>query len=153
MFRIVLYAAALITLVFPASAQTLLTVTRGDSSVEYDLAALQALPQTQYATENAFIDGKSVYSGPLLRDILELSDLLDEDEVSIRAINDYEIDFPVADAMNYNVIVATQVNGALMSVREKGPLWLMYPLSDHPELVESIYKSRMIWQMVDISSK
>jgi hypothetical protein len=38
-------------------------------------------------------------------------------------------------------------------VREKGPLWLMYPFSDVPELSDGIFKSRIIWQLVEVSSQ
>ena len=153
MIRAAFYAATLCILAVSATAQTVLTVTHDGETIEYDMAALQALPQTEYTTNNAFINGSSVFSGPLLRDVLELSVSLDEEEVMLRAVNDYEITFPVSDSIDYDVIIATQMDGALMSVCEKGPLWLMYPFSEFPELNESVYKGRIIWQLVDISTK
>jgi hypothetical protein len=148
----VLYAAVLCGLAGTATAQTVLTVIHDDATIEYDLAALQALPQTEYTTENGFIDNTSLFSGPLLRDVLELSDLLDEDTITLKAANDYEISYPVSDATDYDVIIATKMDGDEMSVREKGPLWLMYPFSDFPELSDGIFKSRIIWQLVEVSS-
>ena len=149
----VLYAAVLCALAETATAQTVLTVKHDDATIEYDLAALQGLPQTEYKTENGFMDGASVFSGPLLRDVLELSDLLDEDTITLKAANDYEISYPVSDATDYDVIIATQVDGNVMSVREKGPLWLMYPFSDFPELSDELFKSRLVWQLVEVSSQ
>lgn len=146
-------AASIFVLAAPATAQTVLTVTHDGENVEYDLSALQALPQTEFTTENPFIDGARVYSGPLLRDVLELSDLLDQEVITIRALNDYEIAFPVSDAIDFDVIIALKSEGSLMSIRDNGPLWLMYPVSDHSELNEPIYKSRMIWQLVEISAE
>ena len=149
----VFYAAILAVLSFPAAAQTVLTVSNGADLVEYDLAALEALPQTEYATENAFIDGESVFAGPLLRDVLAASDLLDDETVIMHAINDYEISFPVSDAIDFDVIIATHMDGDLMPRREKGPLWIMYPISDHPVLEDSIYKGRIIWQLDEIRAE
>jgi hypothetical protein len=85
--------------------------------------------------------------------VLELSDLLDQDTITLKAANDYVISYPVSDATDYDVIIATQMDGAVMSVREKGPLWLMYPFSDVPELSDGIFKSRIIWQLVEVSSQ
>jgi hypothetical protein len=148
-----LYAAVLCILGGTATAQTVLTVTHDDATIEYDLAALEALPQTEFKTENSFIDDASVFSGPLLRDVLELSNLLNEDTITLRAANDYEITYPVSDATDYDVIIATQMDGDEMSVREKGPLWVIYPISDLPDVNDHIFKSRQIWQLVEISSK
>jgi hypothetical protein len=153
MINRVLYAAVLCALTGTATAQTVLTVIHDGATIEYDLAALQALPQTEYTTENGFIDSASVFSGPLLRDVLELSDLHDEDTITLKAANDYKISYPVSDATDYDVIIATQMDGVVMSVREKGPLWLMYPFSDFPELSDGIFKSRIIWQLIEVSSE
>jgi hypothetical protein len=153
MINKVIYAAVLCTWAGTSTAQTILTVTHGDDQIEYDLAELQALPQTEFTTSNGFIDGDSMFSGPLLRDVLELSNLLDEDTITLRAANDYAITYPVSDAMGYDVIIATQMDGVVMSVREKGPLWLMYPFSDFPELSDGIFKSRIIWQLAEVSSQ
>ena len=148
-----LYAAVLCILGGTVTAQTVLTVTHDDATIEYDLAALEALPQTEFTTKNSFIDDASVFSGPLLRDVLELSNLLNEDTITLRAANDYEITYPVSDATDYDVIIATQRDGDEMSVREKGPLWLMYPFSDFPELSDDLFKSRLVWQLVEVSSQ
>lgn len=150
MIRTAFYAATFAAFALPVAAQTVLTVSNDDSSLEYDLAALQALPQVEYATKNAFIDGSSVFSGPLLRDVLSSSNLLDDEMVRMVAINDYEISFPISDALEFDVIIATQMDGAPMSVREKGPLWVMYPISSDPKLEDSIYKGRIIWQLEEI---
>lgn len=148
-----LYAAVLAVFALPVSAQTILTVTHDAEKIEYDLAALEALPQTEYATENAFIDGSRVFAGPLLRDILAASDLLDDETIKLLAINDYEILFPVSDAVEFDVIIATRMDGDLMPVRGKGPLWIMYPISDNPTLDDPIYKGRIIWQLDEIQAE
>ena len=148
-----LYAAVLCILGGTVTAQTVLTVTHDDATIEYDLAALEALPQTEFTTKNSFIDDASVFSGPLLRDVLELSNLLNEDTITLRAADDYEITYPVSDATDYDVIIATQMDGDQMSEDEKGPLWVIYPISDLPDVNDHIFKSRQIWQLVEIFSK
>ena len=46
-----------------------------------------------------------------------------------------------------------EADGEKLSRREKGPLWLMYPISDHAELNDPIYLRRLIWQVVRIEAQ
>jgi hypothetical protein len=52
-----------------------------------------------------------------------------------KAINDYAIDIPLSDAVQGGPIVAYRLDGDTMSVRDKGPLWIVYPYdanADYP---------------------
>jgi hypothetical protein len=73
--------------------------------------------------------------------------------LEMTALNDYQFDMPLTDAINYDVIVALEQNGATMSIRENRPLWIIYPMSDHPELQAPFYNSRLIWLLTDIEVK
>ena len=54
--------------------------------------------------------------------------------VRFTAANDYFVDIPTSDFRDYDAILAMEADGETLSRREKGPLWLMYPISDHAEL-------------------
>ena len=62
------------------------------------------------------------------------------------AINDYKIDMPLGDILDFDVMLATRRDGETMSLREKGPIWIMYPISDHAELEDEAINSRLVWQ-------
>jgi hypothetical protein len=111
---------------------------------------LAALPQAAVRTENEFADGMVTYRGPLVRDVLARLGLDTLDEVRFVAANDYYVDIPVSDFTDYDAILAMEADGEKLSRREKGPLWLMYPISDHAELKDPIYLRRLIWQVVRI---
>ncbi len=134
-----------------ASAQTVLTLenpARG-ITVELTMDDLLAMPQTSFATEDEWFDGLNVYSGPLVRDVLAfLGDGFEYAEFI--AINDYSAVIPVSDFFNYDAILALSRNGTPLSVRGKGPIWVMYPLSDNPEIQDRIYYDRLVWQLVRI---
>jgi hypothetical protein len=121
-----------------------------DEALELSLEDLEALPQTTVATENEFSDGVVSYRGPLVRDVLALIGLDDVNEVRFTAANDYFVDIPTSDFRDYDAILAMEANGEKLSRREKGPLWLMYPISEHSELRDPIYMRRLIWQVVRI---
>ena len=68
------------------------------------------------------------------------------------AANDYYVDIPTEDFRDYDAILAMEADGEQLSRREKGPLWLMYPISDHSALRDPIYLRRLIWQVVRIEA-
>jgi hypothetical protein len=118
--------------------------------LELSLDELEAMPQSVVATENEFSDGVVSYRGPLVRDVLALVGLDRLDEVRFTAANDYFVDIPTRDFSDYDAILAMEADGEKLSRREKGPLWLMYPISDHAELRDPIYMRRLIWQVTRI---
>ena len=63
------------------------------------------------------------------------------------AANDYYVEIPTEDFRRYDVIMAMQADGVPLARREKGPLWLMYPISGQADLQDPIYIHRLIWQL------
>lgn len=46
---------------------------------------------------------------------------------------------PIADFEKLNVILAYRRDGKAMPVRDKGPLWIMYPFDDNPAIKTDLY--------------
>lgn len=141
----------------PASADDdiLLTLSRGPENVEtldFTLADLAAMPQVTIRTENEWTDGPVSYTGPLVRDVLERLALQDALTLRFTAANDYYVDIPSSDFRRYDVVIAIEADGKPLSRRDKGPLWVMYPISEHGELRSQEIYSRLIWQVVRIES-
>jgi hypothetical protein len=132
------------------SAETLLTVSTDGGTIVKDLTAedLAAFPQITVRTTNEFVDGETNFEGPLVRDILAACNASDAREVVFTAANDYQITVDSAEFTKYQVILATSMNGQALSRRDKGPIWMIYPMSEHAELRDPVYNSRLIWQLV-----
>lgn len=94
-------------------------------------------------------DGEHVVKGVLARDLLNYVGAKG-DNMKITALDGYQIDVPVEDIKTYDVVVATEIDGKALSVREKGPAWLIYPVSGHKELDDTVYESRSVWQIKTI---
>mgnify|MGYP002138113442 CR=1 FL=1 len=60
---------------------------------------------------------------------------------------------PAYEAFREKVIIADRRNGALMPIRDKGPLWIIYPLSNQSELDGESTYSKMIWQLKQLTIK
>lgn len=120
--------------------------TNGDKIAEFDMAMLDRLASRTTETATPWYDGPRSFSGPLVSALLEA---VGGHGTTIRAhaVNDYSADIPIEDAMSFPVILATRINGAPMSVREKGPTFLIYPFDENPELYNEKYFGRSVWQI------
>lgn len=145
--------ATVVALAGQAVADTALTLVNGSQEIELSIDDLAAMDQTTFDTANEFVDGRVTFSGPLVRDVLARVGLDKADNVRFVAANDYYVDIPTQNFRDYDAILAIEADGARLSRRDKGPIWLMYPISDFPELHDPIYSRRLIWQVVRISSE
>jgi hypothetical protein len=138
----------------PSAAETpaLLTISGAigagaqDGTLVLDRAAIEAMPMTLVETETPWTQGKVKFEGIPLKSLLDTA-AAKGTVIHAIALNDYAVDVPVEDAANPKVIVAYRMNGETMRVRDKGPLWLVYPLSDDPALRNEATYSKMIWQI------
>lgn len=116
--------------------------------IVWDLAQLRALPPIEIETTTPFTDGPQRFVGVSLRQLL--GEVNDTAILSLRAVNDYEVAIPVAEINQQFPIIAYLRNGSEMSVRDKGPLWVIYPFDSQPEYQNESTFSRSIWQLVEI---
>jgi hypothetical protein len=63
------------------------------------------------------------------------------------AINDYSVKIPMSDAVEGGPIVAYLMNGEEMSIRDKGPLWVIYPYDSDADFRSEVVFTRSIWQL------
>ena len=137
-----------------AAQNTVLTIVNTLDGTEMALseADLMAMPQATVNTENEFVDAMTAFEGPLGRDVLALAGESGE-TVVLTAVNDYAVEVPFEDFVNYEVVFAMSADGEVFSRRDKGPIWVVYPMSDHVELQDPVYNSRLIWQLVKVEIK
>lgn len=122
---------------------------RGKDAV-FDMAMLEALPQHSFTTRTPWYDRPVKFTGPLLSDVLNAAGAQGA-TINATAINDYTIHIPVADAQSHGIIVARLLDDQPMAVRDKGPLFVIYPFDSKPELRSSTYYERSIWQLKRMS--
>ncbi len=121
-------------------------VRNADGVAAFDLAMIRALPQVSFTTPTPWDHAPLKFTGPLLRDVLALVRPGGKNLKAV-AINDYRIDIPLQDVMRYDVVLAHSINDQPLTVRTKGPLFVVYPFHRHPELQHNTYYERSIWQL------
>ncbi|MEO0003830.1 MAG: hypothetical protein RLZZ22_1522 [Pseudomonadota bacterium] len=119
---------------------------RTSGKVAFDLARLEALPQHSFTTQTPWQDKPVQFTGPLLRDVLA-SVKAQGSQLKAIALNDYKVSIPVSDTLRFDVVLALRINGELIAVRNKGPLFVVYPYDSNEELRSTLYYSRSIWQL------
>jgi hypothetical protein len=116
----------------------------------FTMEALSKLPQVSFTSKTPWYDQPVKFTGPLLKDVLAAAGAKGE-KINLWALNDYHVEMPAADIKNYSVVVARLMNDKPMSIREKGPLFIVYPYHKHSELNTELYFTRSIWQLSKIT--
>lgn len=116
------------------------------NGAQFDFDMLRSLPPVSLETRTSVTDGVKRFEGFLLRDFLNGLGA-EGDKVEASALNNYTVDIPMEDLEKFDVIVAYDMDGKPLSPSNKGPLWIIYPRDDHPELQDIRYDYRWVWQL------
>jgi hypothetical protein len=107
---------------------------------------LEQMPQSSFTTKTPWYAQPRKFTGPLLRDVLAAAGAHGT-TLRALALNDYRVDIPFADAQLHDVVLARLLDDRPMPVRDKGPLFIIYPFDSKPELRNAVYYSRSAWQL------
>jgi hypothetical protein len=140
------------------SGEVVLTVTgaidrtNADGAAQFDLAMLQALDPITVNTSTIWTDGPQEFVG------VSLARLMQEvgahgTMIAASALNDYTVQVPMTDAVEGGAVLAYKANGTELSVRDKGPLWVIYPYDSSKDYQTEVIYARSIWQVakMDVS--
>ncbi|MDH4392945.1 MAG: molybdopterin-dependent oxidoreductase [Aquabacterium sp.] len=120
--------------------------TNAAGRTDFDMAMLEALPQHSFSTSTPWYKEVRRFSGPLLRDVLGAAGAKGTTLRAV-ALNDYKVDIPMEDTLRHKVLLATRVDGRPMAVRDKGPLFIIYPYDESADLRSERFYSRSAWQL------
>ncbi|MCO4787071.1 molybdopterin-dependent oxidoreductase [Marinomonas atlantica] len=129
-----------------------ITEKNSDQGAQFDREMLLALGSDSMDTGTPWTEGVNTFSGPRLSTVLE-SVGAEGDTLSVTALNDYSANVPVHDAFDHNIMLAMDMNGKQMSVRDKGPIFVLYPFDEAPALNNEVIHNRSVWQVKMITVK
>ena len=118
-------------------------------TIRLDLETLRSLPAERYRTGTIWTDGPHTFEGVLLRDLLRAAGASGT-RVRAIALNDYAIDIPLDEETTDAALVAYALDGHPMSVRDKGPLWIVYPYDSDAAYRSEVIYTRSIWQLSEL---
>ena len=119
-------------------------ITNSEGAALLDDAMLETLPHHTLETSTVVTDGVKRFEGFVGAD---------GTMVTASALNDYSIDIPMEDFEQYDVLVATHMDGERLKPSDKGPFWIVYPRDDHSDLQDIRYDYRWVWQLIQLKVK
>lgn len=131
---------------------SVLTLIVGEKTHVLTHEDLRKLPETSFSTTTIWTSGLQQFRGIHLRDLIKTY-LPDATELTLIAANDYQITVPVEDLALDGAVLAYERNGSVMTLRDKGPLWLVYPYDLKLKFQNEIIYSNSIWQLERIIVK
>ncbi|MET2900706.1 oxidoreductase [Vibrio rotiferianus] len=118
-----------------------------ETNLVITLEYIETLPITSYVTELPWLESPAVFEGVTLSTLLRQAFGEVPKRVELRALNDYHANLNREDILRYEPIVAYKKDNKYIQIRDKGPFWLIYPISRFPEIDVSHYHSQMVWQL------
>ena len=128
----------------------LLSVVGQTDARMYDLKALEAFAPARFTTSTIWTQSPAEFTGVPLRAVLADAGITDG-VVTATAVNDYAVQLPLDEMTDDYPIIAYRMDGNTMSLRDKGPLWIVYPYDSDPALQSEVVYSRSIWQLDRLS--
>jgi len=119
------------------------------AQAQFDMPMLERLPQLSFSTRTPWYTQARKFTGPLLRDVLAAAGAQGT-QLRVTALNDYRVDIPMDDAQRNDLLLARLLDDKPMPVRDKGPLFIIYPFDQNAALRNALYFSRCVWQLRSI---
>ncbi|WP_051560176.1 hypothetical protein [Marinobacterium jannaschii] len=123
---------------------------RTDGGLHFDFEMLEQFPQHSFVTNTPYTKHPHEYRGPRLLTVLEHAGIANK-QLTATALNKYSVTLSGSELKQ--AILAIRQDGKKMRIRNKGPIWLMFPLDTVPGLDKPDVHQQMIWQLRSISAQ
>jgi hypothetical protein len=117
-----------------------------ENTALFDREMLEQMGVTKVQTSTPWTDGQPVFEGVLMRELLKRVGASGHTITAV-ALNDYKVKLPISDFEKYPIILAYKMDGQVLKVRDKGPLWIIYPQDEFSELRDKSVHQKWIWQI------
>lgn len=105
-----------------------------EKAFRFDQKALETLPQHTVTAQASNWPKAYSFEGPLLSDVLSKADVETATTVTLYALDGYAGELPMDIVNRYPIVLALKADGQYLGLGGRGPLWLVMPVSDYPEL-------------------
>ena len=117
----------------------------GSKELVFSEKQLQALPQKAFKTKHTWATVVQEFSGPLLTDVIQQI-CPQAKEVYLRSLDQYSVTIDFQKVVKYEAILALTIDGKPLTVREKGPIWLMIN-TDDLNIAARTLDNMLVWQL------
>ena len=117
--------------------------------IKLSLDAIKAMGRTEISTATPWTDGVQHFTGITGAEFVK-SLKVTGGAVTAIAANDYQVTIPWDVLASDSTLIAYERNGEPMSVRDKGPLWIVFPFDSDAKYLTATYKSYSIWSLTSV---
>jgi hypothetical protein len=129
-----------------------ISVTNVDDTLAFDMNTLEKLKLVRYQVNDPWLKEETTYTGVLLSDLLAVAGLPDTaEEVRALALDGYEAPIPVSEMESWPVLLATQSNGAHMTIENSGPTRIIFPYDAHSDVTAA--RNMSVWNLERLEVK
>lgn len=107
----------------------------------------------KFNTFNPWEKQKDYYEGIFLNEFIKKYGKKDVKEVKIKALDDYEITFSKELYENERILLSYKVNGKYISIREKGPMRIVFVDYDASKKKYELNLPKWLWMIRSIEFK
>lgn len=124
-----------------------------EREITMSMAELAALPQHSFSTRTPWYPKARTFTGPLLRELLRHHRIEGATTLRAIALNNYKAELPVEDVLRHDVVLARLLDDKPMAIRDKGPLFIIYPFDANERLQSERYYNRCAWQLKTLEAR
>lgn len=119
-------------------------------TIQLDRATIESLGTVAYRVIDPFEQIENEFEGVLMTDLLALWQVSeDAQSLHLTALNDYQVEIPLAEFSEYPILFALKTNGKYMKPDYRGPAMLVLPYAHYD--FDRIYTDEYwIWQIESI---
>jgi hypothetical protein len=122
-----------------------------DKAREFDLADLEKLPQATVKADFPKGGPETVFTGPLLKDVLAEAGAAGE-TVMVQAMDGYAVEVPLEEMVDKGAVVALARDGRPLGIGNLGPTQIVFPRAERADL-KDMPDDWWIWQIYHIDVK
>ncbi len=124
--------------------------TNVNGEAHFDRELLAGIGWTEIVTRTPWHEQDTVFEGVEAARVMEMVGARGDTIVALAA-NDYHVTIPVTDFAKHGVLLAMRIAGEDLTLRNKGPIWVIYP--EEAKMPAGERAERMIWQLVELRIK
>jgi len=126
-----------------------ITETNAEGRADFDRAMLERLGMVELYTSTPWTEGEVAFEGVPAAAVLDAVGAQGSVVVA-RAHNDYAAEIPLEALREFDAVLAMSQDGKRLRLRDKGPLWIVFPWSERPELGGLDGRYWAVWQLREI---
>jgi hypothetical protein len=118
--------------------------------ISFTLSQIEAMGVAKIVTHTPWHDGQVTFEGVPMAEFLAKVGAKG-DMVNALALDKFSAEMPIADLVKYHAVMAYKTNGKIMTIADKGPLFIVYPYDSDPDLATETFYSRSPWQIARLT--